>query len=465
MDSYDVVVIGAGPGGYVCAIRAAQLGLRTAIVDKKWLGGVCLNVGCIPTKALLKNAEVAHLLRERGQEFGFSFKELQLDYSAAVKRSRKVSERLTRGVEFLMKKNRIDAFIGTAKLDGPGAVLVTSEDGQSQQLVGKHIVIATGARASKIPGVEVDGEEILTYESAVLQECLPDSAIIIGGGALGTEFATIWNAYGAEVTLVEMLPRLLPIEDEDISAELTKAYKKRHIGVLSGHQVEKVTKGGKGVIVEVSTGDEQKTLEAEQVLIAIGFKANTENIGLEDAGVKLTEKCFIQVDSRMATNVSGIWAIGDVTGQLLLAHVASAQGIVCAESFAGVDTVELDYRMMPRVIYSYPQVASFGLTQKDAEKRGYDLDVGVFPFLANGKSLGLGEQGGFVKIIVDREYGDILGAHMIGPDVSELLPELTLAHQAELSVADIARNVHAHPTLSEVVLEAAHAAGGHAIHS
>ncbi len=451
MELYDLVVIGSGPGGYVCSIRAAQLGLKTAIVEKKWLGGVCLNVGCVPTKALLKNAEVANLLRDRGKEFGFSFKDLELDYSKAVQRSRKVSGRLTHGVEFLLKKNKIDVYLGAAKVEKPGKVVVTDEDGQSQQLVCKEVVVATGAHPNQIPGVEIDGEYILDYRQAILQENLPESVIIIGGGPIGIEFATIWNAYGTEVTLVEMLSSILPLEDQEICAELTKALKKSGINVLAGHRVETINKEGKDLVVTVSVGDEQKTLKAEQVLVAIGFKAITENLGLEETGVKLTDKGFIQIDNHMATNVPGIWAIGDVTGQLLLAHVASAQGVVCAEMIAGVDTVELDYRMMPRVTYSHPQVASFGLTQIEADQEGHDSNVGMFPFLANGKALGLGESSGFIKIIIDNEFGDILGVHMIGPDVSELLPELTLAQQAGLSVEDVARNIHAHPTLSEAL--------------
>lgn len=464
MSDYDVLVLGAGPGGYVCAIRAAQLGLKTAIVDKQWLGGVCLNVGCIPSKALLKNAEVAHTLRERGKEFGFSFENLQLDYSVAVKRSRQVSDRLTRGVAFLMKKNNIAVYMGTAQLTARDTVQVTDKDGKTTDLKAKNIVIATGASVAVPGGWPVDGEKVVTYHEAILQEKRPSSAIIIGAGAIGVEFATIWSAYGSQVTIVEMLPRLLPLEDEEISAELKKAFEKRGIRCLTGHKVEAVEATPNGARVTVSAEGQTQVLEAEQALVAIGFRPNSKGLGLEELGVRLDQRGFIEIDERMATNVPGIWAIGDVTGKLMLAHVASAQGIVCAENIAGVETTTLDYRMMPRATYCQPQVASFGLTEAQARAEGYEVKVGRFPFQANGKALGLGESGGFVKIITDAKYGEILGAHMIGPEVTELLPELTLAQRMELTPAEIARNVHAHPTLSEVIMEAAHAAEGHAIH-
>jgi dihydrolipoamide dehydrogenase len=464
MPDYDVIVIGAGPGGYVCAIRASQLGLKTAIIDKQWLGGVCLNVGCIPSKALLKNAELAHTLRERAKEFGISFENLQLDYSVAVKRSRTVSSRLTKGVGFLMKKNNIDVVMGTARLSGKNQVTVSDAEGKTVDYTAKNIVLASGAYPFVIPGVQVDGEKILTYTEAILQTRRPASVVIIGAGAIGAEFATIWSSYGTQVTMVEMLPRLLPLEDEEVSAELAKAFQKRGIQVLTGHKVNSVQSTDRGVVVKVSGPEGEKSLEAEQALISIGFKPNTRELGLETAGVSLTEGGFIQIDERMATSVPGIWAIGDVTGQLLLAHVASAQGIICAENIAGVETVTLNYRMMPRATFCQPQVASFGLTEAQAKEQGYEIKVGRFNFIANGKALGLGDYAGWVKIISEAHYGEILGAHLIGPDVSELLPELTLAQRMELTGAEIARNVHAHPTLSEVLMEAAHAVEGHPIH-
>jgi len=464
MLEYDVIVVGAGPGGYVCAIRAAQLGKKTAILDKEWLGGVCLNIGCVPSKSLLRNAEVAHTLQERGKEFGFKIEGLSLDYGAAVKRSRQVSNRLTKGIGFLMKKNKIDVHMGEARFTSSNGLEVTAEDGTTQQLAAKDIVLATGAHPMTIPGIEPDGTKVLTYREAILQEDLPKSVVIIGAGAIGLEFATIWNAYGVDVTLVEMLPRIAPLEDEDVSKELTKAYNKRGIKTLVGTRVESVEVLKTKVKVKVTGEGGEETLDAEQALLATGFRPNTDEIGLDSAGVTLDDQGFPIIDERMGTNVPGIWAIGDVTGKLMLAHVASAMGLVCAENIAGVETVVLDYEMMPRATYCQPQTASFGLTEAQAKERGYELKVGSFPFQANGKALGLGDYAGWVKLVTDSKYGEILGAHMIGPEVTELLPELTLAQMMELTPAEIARNVHAHPTLSEVLMEAAHDAEGHAVH-
>lgn len=464
MSEYDVVVIGAGPGGYVSAIRASQLGLKTAIVDKQWLGGVCLNIGCIPSKALLKNAEVAHTLRERGKDFGFSFENLKLDFSAAVKRSRQVSDRLTKGVGFLMKKNNIDVYMGAAVLKNKTTITVTAADGKSQDLTAKNIILATGSYSTPIPGVAMDGKKIVSYKEAILQETLPASVVVIGGGAIGLEFSTVWNSYGSKVTIVEMLPHIAPLEDVEISTELEKAFKKNGIDVLTGHKVLSVETTANGVKVKVSSADGEKTIEAEQALVAIGFKPNTAGLGLETVGVKLTDRGHIAIDDRMATNVPGIYAIGDVTGKFLLAHVASAQGLVAAESIAKHETVKLDYTMMPRATYCHPQVASFGYTEAQAKEKGLEIKVSKFPFIANGKSLGLGETTGFAKIITDAKYGEILGAHLIGPEVSELLPELTLAQRMEITAEEIARTVHAHPTLSEVLMEAAHGVSGQTIH-
>jgi dihydrolipoamide dehydrogenase len=463
MGDYDVVVIGAGPAGYVCAIRAAQLGLKTAIVEKQWLGGVCLNVGCIPSKALLKNADVAHTLRERGKEFGFSMENLTLDYSVAVKRSRQVSDRLVKGVGFLMKKNNIDVHLGAANVRAPDTVVVTGQDGKTSELKTKNIVVATGASVAIPPGWVIDGEKIVTYLEAILQEKLPKSAVVIGAGAIGVEFATIWRSYGVEVTIVEMLPRIVPLEDEEASEELARALKRRKINLLPGHRVLSIQATESGVQVKVASEQGEKTLEAEQALVAIGFKPNGHGLGLEEAGVKLSERGAVEIDERMSSNVPGIWAVGDVTAKLMLAHVGSAQGIICAENIAGVETITLNYEMMPHATYCQPQVASFGLTEAQARERGYDVKVGRFPFQPNGKALGLGETTGWVKIVTDAKYGEILGAHLVGPEVTELLPELTLAQMMELTPHEIARNVHAHPTLSEVLMEAAHAASGQAI--
>ncbi len=464
MKEYDVIVIGAGPGGYVAAIRSAQLGLKTAIIEKRFMGGVCLNIGCIPSKALLKNADVAHTLRERGKEFGFSFENLKLDFSTAHDRSRKVSDRLVRGVQFLMKKNKIDVHMGSARLAAKDTVEFSPDEGEQETFKAKNIILATGASPFTIPGVELDGEKVVDYETAILRDTLPESAVIIGGGAIGVEFATVWNAYGVDVTIIEMLDNLLPLEDPDVSKELEKAYTKRGIKIMTQSKVKEVKSLKKGTKVIVETADGDETLEADLTLVAIGFKPNSKYLGLEEAGVKLSDRGHIEIDERMATNVEGIWAIGDVTGKLLLAHVASAMGVIAAENIAGVETTTLDYKMMPRATYCHPQTASFGYTEAEAREKGYEVSVGQFPFQASGKALGLGDYQGFVKVISDKKYGEILGAHMVGPDVSELLPELTLAQRFELTTHEIGRNVHTHPTLSETIMEAAESALGKAIH-
>jgi dihydrolipoamide dehydrogenase len=463
-ENFDVVVIGAGPAGYVAAIRAAQLKQKVAIVDKQWLGGVCLNVGCIPSKSLLKNAEVAYTLRERGKDFGFSFDNLKLDYSVAVKRSRQNSDRLTKGVGFLMRKNGVAVYMGDARLKDKTTVLVTDAEKKVTELVAKNIIVATGA-STAVPGAwKIDAEKVVTYLEAILQQRLPKSAVIIGSGAIGVEFATVWSSYGVDVTIVEMLPRLVPLEDEEVSKELKKEFEKRGIKCLVGNKVESVEATAKGVKVVTSADGKQTTLEAEQALVAIGFRPNSKGFGLEEAGVKINERGFIEINEKMQTSVPNIWAIGDVTGKLMLAHVGSAMGIIASENIAGAETTTLDYEMMPRATYCHPQIASFGLTEAQARERGHSIKIGRFPFQANGKALGLGDYAGWVKIVVDEKYGEILGAHMIGPEVTELLPELTLAHLMELTPHEIARNVHAHPSLSEVLGEAAHAAEGMPIH-
>ena len=460
-DQYDVVVLGAGPGGYVAAIRAAQLGLRTAVVERQYMGGVCLNIGCIPTKALLKNAEVAHTLQHRAKEFGFSFDNLKLDYPTAFKRSRQVSDRLVKGVSFLMKKNKIDVYDGTGTLTGPNTMAVKLNDGKEATLSAKNIIIATGARPRPFPGVEFDEQRIISYIPAILADKPPTSVIIIGGGAIGVEFAYVWANYGVNVTILEMMPHLLPNEEPEVSDTLEKAYKKLGVKFQTNARVTGIEKSDNGVRVQVEGG---QPLEAEQCMVAINFLPNTEGIGLEAAGVQLTERKNIAIDGNMRTNVANIYAIGDVATDYRLAHVASAMGLVAAETIAGHHTMSLDFRMMPRCTYSQPQVASFGYTEAGAKEAGYEIKVGQFPFVANGKSLGLGEKEGFIEIISDARYGEILGAHLVGPDVTELLPELTLAHNNELTAEEIARNVHAHPTLSEALMEAAHGVEGQAIH-
>jgi dihydrolipoamide dehydrogenase len=422
-------------------------------------------VGCIPSKSLLKNAEVAHTLRERGKEFGFSFDNLKLDYRAAAKRSRQVSNRLTKGVDFLMRKNEIDVHKGTARLTAKDAVQVIDADGKTSEFKAKNIVIATGASPFIIPGVEVDGKQVVTYKEAILQDHLPKSAVIIGGGAIGAEFATIWNAYGVPVTLVEMLDRILPNEDEEVSQELAKAFKKKKITVKTGSKVTAVERLKNTVKVKLEGEGGEETIEADQVLMAVSFVPNSKDLGLEEVGVWLDKHGFIEIDERMSTSIPSIWAIGDVTGKLMLAHAGMAMGVVCAEHIAGVETVTLNYQNMPKATYCQPQVASFGMTEAQALEAGHEIKVGRFNFQANGKALGLGDYAGWAKLIVDGKTSDILGAHMVGPEVTELLPELTLAQQMELTPAEIARNIHAHPTLSEVLAEAAEAALGHAIHA
>ena len=459
---YDVTVVGAGPGGYVAAIRAAQLGLKVALVERENLGGVCLNWGCIPTKALLRNAEIISLLGQ-GKEFGFRVEGVEVDFGAAVDRSRKVSERLVKGVGLLMRKNQVQVIEGVAVVRAADLVEVTQGDGQRCTLRTRHVIIATGGKASSIPGVVPDGERVLTYREAIVLRALPASAVVVGAGPIGMEFAHIWDSYGAEVTVVEMLPRVLPLEDEEVSQVVERAFARRRVKLLTSSRVQGLETTDQGVRVTVSTGDGEEVLEAERVLIAAGVQPQSDGLGLEAIGVKV-ERGFIAVDDAMRTNVPGVYAIGDVTGKLALAHVASAQGIVAAEAIAGRGTQVLDYEAMPRCVYCQPQVASFGLTEAQATERGHEPKVGRFPFLASGKALGLGEKDGFVKIVADTATGEILGAHLVGPEVTELLPELVLARRWELTPEEIARTVHAHPTLSEAVMEAAHGVSGAAIH-
>jgi len=469
--TYDIVIIGAGPGGYVAAIRAAQLGMKVALLEREHLGGVCLNWGCIPTKALLRNAEVARLLGE-GKEFGFSVENVTLDYGAAIDRSRKISARLVKGVEALMKGNHIDVVWGSAKLASPTAVAVTNEAGETQTLDAKTVIIATGSRARLIPGVTADGERVLTARHALERRELPKSAIIIGAGPIGLEFATVWRAYGANVTVVEMLDHILPAEDEEASAELARQFRRQKIQMLTSTRVESVETTANGAQVRVtgpkpaaSSGEPgEQTLEGEVALVAIGVQANSEDLGLEAAGVT-TERGWIAVDGFMRTNVPTVYAIGDVNGLLPLAHVASAQALLAVETIAGHKTQPFDVNVMPRGTYTSPQVASFGLSEAKAQEQGLNVRVGKFPFLANGKALGLGDNAGFVKIVADEASGEIAGAVIVGPEATELLAELVLARTAELTPDEIARTMHAHPTLNEAVMEAAHGVFGKAIHN
>ncbi len=460
---YDVVVLGAGPGGYVAAIRASQLGLKTAIVEKKYWGGVCLNVGCIPSKALLYNAELAHIIMHQAKTFGIQFEgDVKVDYGAAYKRSRQVSNRLVKGVQFLMKKNKIDTYEGWATLTDDKNMTIEMNEGGEETLTFDNLIIGTGAVDNLLPGVQFS-DNVVSWETQILEDHVPEDIIIVGAGPIGTEFSYVMSNYGVNVTLIEYLDRMLPNEDEEVSTELMKAYKKLNVNVMTGHRVEKIDDNGDHVVVTVTdmSNDEKKELEAEKAMMSVGFRPRTQGYGLENTSVQLTERGAIAIDEHMRTNVPHIYAVGDVTGKLMLAHVAEVMGVVAAENIAGVHSQELDYIMMPRATYCQPQVASFGYTEKQAREKGYDINVAKFPFQANGKALGLNEGSGFVKLISDKQYGEIIGAHMIGPNVTELLPELTLAASAELTPEEVARNVHAHPTLSEAVKEAAHGLEGH----
>lgn len=460
---FDVVVLGAGPGGYVAAIRAAQLGKNVAIIEKKYWGGVCLNVGCIPTKALLRNAELAHLVTKEADTFGISG-DISVDYGKAFKRSRQVSERMVKGIHFLMKKNKITEIHGWASFKDAKSLEVELNDGGTDTVTFDDCIIATGATTRMLPGVEVS-ENVVTYEEQILADGVPNSIIIGGSGAIGIEFAYVLNSYGVDVTVVEFLDRIVPSEDEEISKELLKAYKKLGVKVMTSTKVEKVVDNGDSVQVTVSPakGGESQTLQADKMLSAIGFAPRTEGYGLENTGVELTDRGAIAIDDYMRTNVPGIYAIGDCTSKLMLAHTAEAQGVVASETIAGAETMPINYDMIPRATYCQPQIASFGYSEKQAKEKGYDVKVAKFPFSANGKAWGLGDATGFVKLVADATHGEILGAAMIGPDVTELLPELTLAQQWDLTAHEVARNIHAHPTLSEALKETVEGIAGHMI--
>ena len=463
MPHFDVVILGAGPGGYVAAVRSAQLGLKTAVIEEKYWGGVCLNVGCIPSKALLKNAELAHTLNHKAEFFGISG-EFTIDFGKAFDRSREVANGRVKGIHFLMKKNKVTEFDGRGTFTGPKAISVAKADGTTEEVTFDNAIIATGSKVRLLPGVELS-ENVVTYEEQILSRELPDSIVIVGAGAIGMEFAYVLTNYGVKVTIIEFLDRALPNEDADVSKEITKQYKNYGVDILTSTKVEKVVDNGSSVTVTYTGKDgNQASIEAGKVLMSVGFAPNVEGFGLEATGVKLTERGAIDIDDHMKTNVDGIYAIGDVTAKLQLAHVAEAQGVVAAETIGGAETQTLgDYRMMPRATFCSPQVASFGLTEQQAKDEGREIKVSTFPFMANGKAHGLGEPVGFVKLIADAEHLELIGAHMIGPDVSELLPELTLAQKWDLTALELARNVHTHPTLSEALQEAFHGIAGHMI--
>ncbi len=460
---FDVVVLGAGPGGYVAAIRASQLGKKVAVVEDKYWGGVCLNVGCIPSKALLRNAELAHILTHEKDKFGITG-DASMEFKPAHARSRTVSDGIVKGVHFLMKKNKITEVDGWGTLTGAKSMDVKKKDGSTEQLTFDDLIIATGATTRLIPGTSLS-ERVVTYEEQILDADLPASIVIAGSGAIGVEFAYVMKNFGVDVTIVEFLDRMVPTEDAEVSKELLKHYKKLGVNVMLSTKVESIDDSGDKVKVTVSPakGGDQQVIETDKVLQAIGFAPRVEGFGLDAAGVKLTDRGAIDIDEYGRTNVDGVYAIGDCTGKLMLAHTAEAQGVVVAEVIAGAETMPVAIDFIPRATYCQPQVASFGYSEEQAKEKGYDVKTAKFPFSANGKAQGLGDGVGFVKIVADAKYNEILGAHLIGPDVTELLPALTLAQRWDLTADEVARNVFAHPTLSEAVKEAVEGIAGHMI--
>ncbi|WIM87288.1 dihydrolipoyl dehydrogenase [Candidatus Mycobacterium wuenschmannii] len=462
MTHYDVVVLGAGPGGYVAAIRAAQLGLNTAIVEPKYWGGVCLNVGCIPSKALLRNAELAHIFNKEAKVFGISG-EVTFDYGAAFDRSRKVADGRVAGVHFLMKKNKITEIHGYGKFADAHTLTVDLNEGGTETVTFDNVIIATGSSTRLVPGTSLS-KNVVTYEELILTRELPESIIIAGAGAIGIEFAYVLKNYGVDVTIVEFLPRALPNEDVDVSKEIEKQYKKLGVKILTGTKVESINDDGSVVTVTVSKDGKTEELKAAKVLQAIGFAPNVDGFGLDKVGVALTDRKAIGVTDYLRTNVDHVYAIGDVNGLLALAHVAEAQAVVAAETIAGAETMALgDIRMQPRATFCQPNVASFGLTEQQARDEGYDVVVSKFPFTANGKAHGVGDPSGFVKLVADAKHLELLGGHLVGHDVAELLPELTLAQKWDLTANELARNVHTHPTMSEALQECFHGLTGHMI--
>lgn len=460
---YDIVILGAGPGGYVAAIRAAQLGKSVAVIERQYWGGVCLNVGCIPSKALLRNAELAHVFHHQAEQFGISG-DVTFDYGAAYDRSRQVADGRVKGVHFLMKKNTITEIDGHGTFTDAHTIDIALTAGGIDTVTFDDAIIATGSTVRLLPGVELS-ENVVTYEAQILSRDLPGSIVIVGAGAIGMEIAYILANYGVQVTIIEYLDRALPNEDAEVSKEIARQYQKLGITILTSTKVESIVDDGASVTVTyIATNGEQSSIRTDKVLMSVGFAPRTTGYGLENTGVGLTERGAIAVDELMRTTVPHLYAIGDVTAKLQLAHVAEAQGIVAAETIAGAESMPLgDYRMMPRATFSQPQVASFGLTEQQATDEGHDIKVVKFPFTANGKAQGLGEPGGFIKLIADARHGELLGAHMIGADVAELLPELTLAQKFDLTATELARNVHTHPTLGEALQEGFHGLTGHMI--
>ena len=461
MSKYDLIILGSGPGGYVAAIRASQLGLKTAIIEKESLGGICLNWGCIPTKALIKSAEVFDYLKH-AEDYGLKIKEYDKDFNAVVNRSRNVANTMSKGVNFLMKKNKIDVIIGHGTLLPGKKVLVQSEN-EEKEVSAEHIIIATGARARELTNLKPDGKKIIEYRKAMTLEKQPKKMVIVGSGAIGVEFAYFYNAMGTEVTIVEYQPRIVPVEDEDISKQMEKIFVKSGIKVLTSSEVKEVQENGKTLKVIIEKDGKSSDIDADVVLSAVGIKANIENIGLEELGVNV-ENDKIIVDSFYNTNVPGYYAIGDVTGGQSLAHVASAEGIICVEKIAGLDVDKLDYENIPGCTYSQPEIASVGLTELQAKEKGYELKVGKFPFTASGKAQASGTPDGFIKVIFDAKYGEWLGCHMIGSGVTDMIAEAVLGRKLETTGYEVLKSVHPHPTMSEAVMEAVADAYGEVIH-
>ncbi len=460
--SYDVIVLGSGPGGYVAAIRASQLGLKTAIVEKEALGGICLNWGCIPTKALLKSAQVFEYINH-AKDYGITVGAPKADFPGVVARSRGVADGMSKGVQFLMKKNKIEVVMGTGKLQPGKKVEVTGADGKKQVLEAKHIIIATGARSRVLPNLPQDGKKIIGYREAMVLPEQPKSMVVVGSGAIGSEFAYFYNAMGTKVTLVEFLPNIVPVEDEEVSKQLEKSFKKQGMEVLTSSEVTSVDTKGKGCVVTIKTPKGEQKVECDIVLSAVGIATNLEGIGLEDVGI-VVDKGRVKVDRYYVTNIPGYYAIGDIVPGPALAHVASAEGITCVEAIAGKSPEAIDYNNIPGCTYTSPEVASVGLTEKAAKEKGLEIKVGKFPFSASGKASAAGAKDGFVKLIFDAKYGELLGAHMIGMNVTEMIAECVSIRKLETTGHEIIKTVHPHPTMSEAIMEAAAAAYGEVIH-
>ena len=459
---YDIIIIGSGPGGYVTAIRASQLGFKTAVVEREELGGICLNWGCIPTKALLKSAQVYDYLKHV-DSYGLKAKEIDKDFSAVIKRSRGVAESMSKGVQFLMKKNKIDILEGNGKVKAGKKVDVTDADGKVTEYSADHVIIATGARSRELPFLPIDGEKVIGYRKAMTLPKQPKSMIVVGSGAIGVEFAHFYNAMGTQVTIIEFLPNVVPLEDEEISKQFERSLKKSGIKVMTSSSVTKVDTSGKGVVATVDTKKGETTVEADIVLSAVGIKSNIENLGLEDVGI-VTDKDKILVNDFYQTNLPGYYAIGDVVPGPALAHVASAEGITCVEKIAGLNPEPIDYGNIPGCTYATPEIASVGLTEKQAKEEGYDLKIGKFPFSASGKAKAAGASEGFVKVIFDAKYGEWLGCHMIGAGVTDMIAEAVLGRKLETTGHEVLKAIHPHPTMSEAVMEAVAAAYDEVIH-